>query len=76
MPSVYLYIPNLIGYVRIVCALLFCYTGDKDPVFSAVLYSISQIGDLFDGMAARKFKQSTTFGSVLDMVIPHKYVGD
>ena len=54
--SVYLYIPNLIGYVRIVCALTFCYTGSFDPIISAFAYSISQIGDLFDGMAARKFK--------------------
>jgi CDP-diacylglycerol--inositol 3-phosphatidyltransferase len=26
------------------------------------------ICDLFDGMAARKFNQSSTFGAVLDMV--------
>ena len=54
--SVYLYIPNLIGYVRIICALIFCYAGSSCPITSAVTYSISQLGDLFDGMAARRFK--------------------
>lgn len=68
MVSPYLYIPNLIGYGRIVCALVFCMVGSYDPVTSAVMYSVSQLGDLFDGMAARKFNQSTTFGAVLDMV--------
>ncbi|CAD8145606.1 unnamed protein product [Paramecium octaurelia] len=66
--SVYFYIPNLIGYARVVCALVFCYTGSFDPIVSAVAYSVSQLGDLFDGMAARKFKQCSVFGSVLDMV--------
>lgn len=32
------------------------------------LYLYSFIGDLFDGMAARKFNQSSKFGGVLDMV--------
>lgn len=39
--SVYLYIPNLIGYLRIVCAFVFCVTGSTHPVISAVAYSVS-----------------------------------
>jgi CDP-diacylglycerol--inositol 3-phosphatidyltransferase len=31
-------------------------------------YVASFVGDLFDGMAARKFQQSSTFGGLLDMV--------
>lgn len=32
------------------------------------MLSVSEILDAFDGMAARKFNQSTNFGAVLDMV--------
>ena len=35
---------------------------------TVLLYGISQLLDAFDGMAARKFNQSTRFGAVLDMV--------
>ena len=33
-----------------------------------ILYLLSFIGDLFDGMAARKFNQTSKFGGLLDMV--------
>jgi len=39
--SVYLYIPNIIGYVRIICAMIFCYAGSTNPILSAFTYSIS-----------------------------------
>jgi len=32
------------------------------------LYISSFVGDLFDGMAARRFNQSSTFGGLLDMI--------
>ena len=32
------------------------------------LYVLSFVGDLFDGMAARKFHQTSKFGGLLDMV--------
>lgn len=38
------------------------------PRRCSFLYSISCLLDALDGMAARKFKQSTRFGAVLDMV--------
>ena len=37
-------------------------------ITAIVLYILSFVGDLFDGMAARKFDQSSKFGGVLDMV--------
>ncbi|KAH3671586.1 hypothetical protein OGAPHI_000289 [Ogataea philodendri] len=42
---------------------------ENHPKFTmCVLYSTSCLLDAFDGYAARKYDQSTTFGAVLDMV--------
>ena len=38
------------------------------PRRCSFLYSVSCLLDALDGVAARKFKQSTRFGAVLDMV--------
>jgi len=38
------------------------------PRTCSLLYSVSCLLDALDGMAARKFEQSTKFGAVLDMV--------
>ena len=35
---------------------------------AVILYIASFVGDLFDGMAARKFNQSSSFGGLLDMI--------
>jgi CDP-diacylglycerol--inositol 3-phosphatidyltransferase len=37
-------------------------------ILSSVLYLSSFIGDLFDGMVARKYNQTSTFGGLMDMV--------
>lgn len=66
--SVYLYIPNIIGYVRVLMnciAFALCFSNKK--VFS-VLYFISFVCDGLDGWCARKFNQVSTFGAVLDMI--------
>ncbi|KAL5730733.1 CDP-diacylglycerol--inositol 3-phosphatidyltransferase [Ranunculus cassubicifolius] len=66
--SVYLYVPNIIGYIRIlmnIVAFARCFSDKK--LFSA-LYFISFVCDGIDGWFARKFNQVSTFGAVLDMV--------
>lgn len=66
--SVYLYVPNLIGYARIllnVYAFAVCFSSKK--VFSA-LYFLSFVCDAVDGWCARKLNQASTLGAVLDMV--------
>nr|GEV60153.1 probable CDP-diacylglycerol--inositol 3-phosphatidyltransferase 2 [Tanacetum cinerariifolium] len=66
--SVYLYIPNIIGYIRVlmnVFAFAICFTNKE--LFS-ILYFISFVCDALDGWFARKFNQVSTFGAVLDMV--------
>ena len=37
-------------------------------IIAVILYVASFVGDLFDGMAARKFDQCSLFGGLLDMV--------
>ena len=65
---VFLFIPNIIGYLRFV-ALFYCFFTYLDrPLLTVLFYGISQSLDAFDGMAARYFDQSTRFGAVLDMV--------
>jgi len=67
-PSVYLFVPNLIGYGRIVFAFIgFAFAYSNWTMFLAC-YATSQLLDAFDGMAARHFGQCSRFGAVLDMV--------
>ncbi|GMH53155.1 hypothetical protein TrST_g1692 [Triparma strigata] len=72
--DVFLYVPQLVGYSRVISTLLSMYymtlslTTGSHYILAINLYLFSFIGDLFDGMAARKFNQSSKFGGVLDMV--------
>ncbi|KDN36133.1 CDP-diacylglycerol--inositol 3-phosphatidyltransferase [Tilletiaria anomala UBC 951] len=66
--NVFLFVPNLIGYSRIILAALSLYFMEGNPKNCTVLYCISCLLDAFDGMAARALGQSTKFGAVLDMV--------
>lgn len=68
MVSVYLYVPNLIGYVRVVLALVGYGMALTDFRVTVVCYLLSQLLDAADGYAARVLKQSSSFGAVLDMV--------
>lgn len=66
--AVYLYIPNIIGYIRILMncfAFAFCF---QNKVLFSFLYLISFVCDALDGYFARRFNQVSTFGAVLDMV--------
>lgn len=65
---VFLFIPNLIGYGRVVLLLVATVTAFTNPIATIICYGLSQALDAFDGMAARKFNQSSDFGAVLDMV--------
>ena len=69
--DVMLYIPNLIGYLRVIFTLssitmMICHPSRW--LIATVLYVSSFVGDLFDGLAARKFDQCSTYGGLLDMV--------
>ncbi|KAF2259930.1 hypothetical protein CC78DRAFT_474270 [Lojkania enalia] len=66
--NIFLFIPNLIGYSRVVLAVASLYYMPLHPRTCSLLYSVSCLLDALDGLAARKFEQSTKFGAVLDMV--------
>lgn len=66
--DIFFFIPNLIGYVRVFTAILSFITMKSHPIWTLILYGISGFLDAFDGYAARRFKQGTRFGAVLDMV--------
>jgi phosphatidylglycerophosphate synthase len=65
---IYLYVPNLIGYARILAnATAFGVAFTNKDLF-VTLYFISFVCDELDGRFARMLNQTSTFGAVLDMV--------
>jgi CDP-diacylglycerol--inositol 3-phosphatidyltransferase len=99
--DVLLFVPNIIGYARVVCSLTSFWLmmmiqqqrqqqqansvnvnddqkqqqqheidNDIDHawIVAISLYIASFVGDLFDGMVARKLHQTSSFGGVLDMI--------
>ncbi|WFD42546.1 CDP-diacylglycerol--inositol 3-phosphatidyltransferase [Malassezia psittaci] len=66
--NVFFFVPNLIGYARVVLAAISLYYMRDNPKVCTLLYCISCLLDAFDGMFARLLDQSTRFGAVLDMV--------
>jgi CDP-diacylglycerol--inositol 3-phosphatidyltransferase len=63
-----LYIPNLIGYLRIALALYAFAVAFTRPWHTLVAYLLSFICDELDGRFARMLNQTSTLGAVLDMV--------
>jgi len=66
--SVYFFIPNLIGYFRVVTMYLSFIVCFYDPILFFIFYFLSAFSDALDGFFARMYGQSTKFGAVLDMV--------
>lgn len=62
------YIPNQIGYMRVVTALVSLFTMRNHPVFTSLVYGVSCLLDALDGTMARKYNQVSRLGAVLDMV--------
>jgi len=66
------FVPNLIGYTRVVMALaaftLIVVDSSTYWALATILYCGSFVGDLFDGWAARKLDQCSVMGGLLDMV--------
>jgi CDP-diacylglycerol--inositol 3-phosphatidyltransferase len=66
--NVYLFAPNVIGYLRVLLLVASCFTMSTKPGLTALLYLVSCGLDAVDGYAARYFNQVSKFGAVLDMV--------
>lgn len=66
--NIYLFVPNLIGYSRIILAGASLTYMSTHPNFCTVTYLISCLLDAVDGMAARALGQTSKLGAILDMV--------
>ena len=64
---VWLFVPNLIGYVRVACAAA-AFASSSEPWTFAGWYALSYLLDAVDGPAARALGQASSFGALLDMV--------
>ncbi|KAF8654155.1 hypothetical protein AX16_003684 [Volvariella volvacea WC 439] len=66
--NVFLFLPNLIGYSRIILAAVSLHYMSYHPKYCTIAYVISCLLDAVDGQAARALGQTSKFGAVLDMV--------
>ncbi|XP_070340701.1 CDP-diacylglycerol--inositol 3-phosphatidyltransferase isoform X3 [Equus asinus] len=66
--NIFLFVPNLIGYARIVFAIISFYFMPCCPLTASSFYLLSGLLDAFDGHAARALNQGTRFGAMLDML--------
>lgn len=66
--TIFHYIPNYIGYLRVITAVVSFQLMKEHPIYCISSYSVSCLLDALDGHAARHFKQTSRFGAVLDMV--------
>ena len=67
-PNVYLFVPNVIGYVRVLLTIASYYYFFDAPVLFLIFYTVAFVLDGVDGHAARYFNQCTRFGAVFDMI--------
>ncbi|EME27425.1 CDP-diacylglycerol--inositol 3-phosphatidyltransferase isoform 1 [Galdieria sulphuraria] len=65
--NTFLYIPNIIGYLRILLAIGAFWQWEQSNRFF-LLYLTSFLLDAADGYAARYFHQSSELGALLDML--------
>ncbi|XP_033634704.1 CDP-diacylglycerol--inositol 3-phosphatidyltransferase 1-like [Asterias rubens] len=66
--NIYLYVPNVIGYVRLLLIVLAWFYLSY-PLRFIGFYLTSVILDDLDGAVARRLHQTSTFGAWLDVVI-------
>lgn len=66
--NVILFVPNVIGYARILLMLLSFYFMPFNYVISTFCYIVSSLLDAIDGYTARYFNQQTKFGAMLDQL--------
>ncbi|XP_068218779.1 CDP-diacylglycerol--inositol 3-phosphatidyltransferase [Palaemon carinicauda] len=66
--NIFLFVPNLIGYGRIILAIISFYYMPTSPGLAAGSYILSGFLDAFDGHAARMLNQGTKFGAMLDQL--------
>ena len=61
-------VPTIITFSRIVIILPFVLVAPNNPFLGALLFAIASLTDLLDGYVARKSKQVTKMGILLDPI--------
>lgn len=61
-------IPTAITFSRILLIPLFILVAAKNPLIGGVIFAVASITDLLDGYIARRSKQVTKFGIILDPI--------
>ncbi|XP_070573070.1 CDP-diacylglycerol--inositol 3-phosphatidyltransferase-like isoform X2 [Ptychodera flava] len=66
--NIFLFVPNVIGYARIILNIISFWYMPTDYVLAIFCYVTSALLDAFDGHAARALNQATKFGAMLDQL--------
>jgi CDP-diacylglycerol--inositol 3-phosphatidyltransferase len=64
---VVLYVPNLLGYTRILLAFVGLYLAPTNPIEASIVWLLSASLDLIDGISARALNQCSSLGVLLDI---------
>ena len=63
---IYLYYPNILGYVRVFLLFFGLYVIKTNPILGCTCFTGNLILDAADGYLARLLKQVSAFGAILD----------
>ncbi|XP_050409355.2 CDP-diacylglycerol--inositol 3-phosphatidyltransferase-like [Patella vulgata] len=66
--NIFLFVPNIIDYCRVIFAFMSFYYMPTDHYKAACLYLLSGFLDEFDGRLARLLKQTSKLGALLDQL--------
>lgn len=66
---VYLYVPNIVGYFRLLCLFFGLFIVRAHPVLGCSLFVCNLILDAVDGYLARLLNQVSSFGAILDYAV-------
>jgi phosphatidylglycerophosphate synthase len=62
-----LFIPNLLGYLRIILAVIGLHLSYTNPGVAVMTWSVSNLLDFLDGILARLLSQTSSYGVLLDV---------
>eukprot|EP01023_Acetabularia_acetabulum_P066290 TRINITY_DN8936_c0_g1_i10.p1 TRINITY_DN8936_c0_g1~~TRINITY_DN8936_c0_g1_i10.p1 ORF type:complete len:172 (+),score=5.53 TRINITY_DN8936_c0_g1_i10:75-590(+) len=65
--SITIFVPNIIGYIRVICTLASLAVAFKHPLMASLVYFVGFVLDAVDGFVARRLNQTSTMGILLDM---------
>lgn len=66
---VLIWLPNLVGYVRVGLLLMAWHSAVTEPLMFLIFYASSYLLDMLDGFLARACGQTSDFGAQLDMIV-------